>query len=150
MAVAVIEGMIEEVNEGRSPPLGNATIYKKVTWNPGSQAEFKRFVVDRSMNPYIEPGKSGRFYTCTALDQRGMFAYRGPDGEEHFFWPSGASLMWKILVGLGLLWSTLTLVTEQDVPILAMIILAFGIAMLITDRQNRKAGEELFNAGAGG
>ncbi|QLC22899.1 hypothetical protein HFP51_12310 [Parasphingopyxis sp. CP4] len=146
MAVSVIEGTIEEVDEGRSPPLGKATIYKRVTWNPGTQSEYRRFIVDRSTNPYIEPGMTGRFYTCSNFDQRGIYGFRGADGESHFAWPGGGTLLWKIALGTGILWSGLTLATEGDIPILALIIMAVGIVALVVNARNRKAGEELFNA----
>ncbi|MEM8696825.1 MAG: hypothetical protein AAGE05_12460 [Pseudomonadota bacterium] len=149
MAVSSIEGRIADVQEGRSPPFGNATIYKRVTWTgPTGERELRRFFADRSMNPYLEPGRGGQFYTYTTIDQRGLFAYRDPDGAEVWAWPGGPRFVGTLLTVLGSGLLLLTLVLSRDVSIIGVLVTALGIAYLIVDNQNRKAGEELFDSGA--
>lgn len=151
MGVARIEGTITEVKQGRSPPFGNATIYKRVVWDTAEGEEtLKNFVVDRSMNDFLEPGATGSFYRYTAVDQKGVFGYRGAGGAAHYAWPSNARYMGTIMVTVGFLLVLTNLILRSAIAFLGVILLAFGILVLVLDGQNRTAGQELFDADGGG
>lgn len=152
MSISVIEGEIVESHEGRSPPFGNGTIWKKVVWHTsdGGEEELKRFVVDRSMNPCLEAGRSGRFYICKAIDQRGIFGFRGRDGTDNFAWPGGARYLGTIMTIMGSLLLLMRFVLDSGLPLLGVIVAIFGIALLVVDNGNRKEGEDLYDSDAPG
>lgn len=147
MAVAVIEGEIETADQGRSPPFGNATIYKRIVWRmrDGRTHEMKQLVVDRALNPLLEPGAKGRFYSYTAIDNKGLFGVRVDGAEPLYIYPKGASVNAKIMLTIGGLLVITYLLLQNAVAGLGLLLLGYAIALLVTDRQNRVAGRALFD-----
>ena len=147
MAVTVIEGEIETADQGRSPPLGNSTIYKRIVWrmHDGSTHKMKQLVVDRALNPLLEPGAKGRFYCYTAIEYKGLFGVRVDGAEPLYVYPNGASLNAKIMLTIGGLLVLTYLLLQNAVAGLGLLLLGYAIALLVTDRQNRVAGSVLFD-----
>lgn len=149
MTVSVIDGTIQSAELKRSAM--KVRIYKSIVFRlaSGETKTLDKPIVHSELAPYLEPGTSGRFYTFTSIDHRGVFAVRA-NGISHLHFPKNNEVigMWLAIIGSAfialMIWAT------GDASLLLVISVVLGFFLWLYNASNRRKAERFFAGDSGG
>lgn len=127
MAVSTIDGTIESVEPGKQYP--KVTRFKTIVFREdgGGSRTIKNALASGDVAPEIRQGNRARFYTFTALDVRGIYGVRKPDGSAAYAYPASAnSKVFLILIAVNIAWIALKVAVDGELPFLGVILMLFG------------------------
>jgi hypothetical protein len=145
MATAIIDGTIEtaELKTSRR----NIRIYKQIVFRlaDGSQKTMVKAVCDEKVAALLQPGNRGRFYTYTAVDQRGIHGVRDEAGNAFFSYPKNneTAMMYAAIFGVAI---TLILLAIGYVSFWGLFLIVLGVPFYFIYRGTRMAAEAQFEA----
>ena len=145
MATATIDGTIEtaELKTSRR----NVRIYKQIVFRlpDGSQKTIAKAVCDEKVAAHLQPGNRGRFYTYTAVDQRGIHGIRDEAGNALFSYPKNneTAMMYAAIFGIAI---TLILLAIGYISFWGLFLIALGVPFYFIYRSTRLAAQAQFEA----
>lgn len=143
MAVATIDGTIEtaELKTSRR----NIRIYKQIVFRlaDGSHKTMAKAVCDEKVAAHLQPGNRGRFYTYTAVDQRGIHGVRDEAGNALFSYPKNneTAMMYAAIFGVAV---TIILLALGKISFWALFLIGLGVPFYFIYRSTRMAAEAQF------
>lgn len=148
MGVSTIDGTIESIELGRKAL--KVRIFKRITIKlpDGTSRSLGKSLVHEDLAEHLQPGTSGRFYTFTAIDHRGVHGIRGADGLELLAFPRNNEVLMLFTIALLALWMTVAQVTSGGVPVLALILMVLSIPAYFLYRATRSEAERQFRVDA--
>ena len=127
MSTSIIDGTIAETEPGRRRPA--ATVFKSIRFDlaDGSSRTMKRAIVANAVADELVVGANGRFYLFKAFDISGIHGVRMADGRAVHAFPGSNQKLFLISTILALVWITLRVVSEGDVPLLGVALAILGV-----------------------
>lgn len=150
MTIAAIDGTIVSAELRRSAM--KVRIYKSIVFRlaSGETKTLEKPIVHSELAPYLEPGTTGRFYTFTSIDHRGVFGVRA-NGQSRMHFPKNNEVigMWLALIGSAFI--ALMIAVTGDASLLLVISVVLGFFLWLYNASNRRKAEQYFasdNSGA--
>lgn len=151
MGTSTVDGTIEAAELKRSAR--GLSIFNSIRFrlNDGSTRTITKAVAKKAIADELTPGNSARFYLFTGFDLKGVHGIRKSGGAAIYDFPGGNAKLFLIMGIVNLLWITLRVTTQGDIPLLAvaLIILAVvGYSLLSKTEREAKQQFERDSAGA--
>lgn len=151
MGVSAIDGVIEQVETGRQ--YKKVTKFKSIVFreDDGGTRTMKNLVALNEIAGHITPGASGRFYTVSALDVKGIHGVRKTDGTAAQGFPAQNNIViFGILAVVGLASVVLRVSTSGGLPLLGVAMIILGVVGWVISRKASREAAAQFEADAGG
>lgn len=146
MGVSILDGTVEEAVLKRS--VRNVRIFHHVRFRlaDGRTETIVKPIVEANVARLLQPGASGRFYTFTALDLRGIHGVRDDEGHAVFGFARNNETAMIVALLFALAWVAITIVTVQDAPIIGTLLLLLGTPYYFHLRSLRGQARRQFEA----
>ncbi len=145
MATAIIDGMIETATLTKSRR--NIRIFNPIVFRlaDGSRKTIAKAVCDEKVAAHLQPGNRGRFYTYTAVDQRGIHGVRGRGGQclLQLSEDNETAMMYAAIFGVAI---TLILLAIGKISFWALFLIGLGVPFYFIYRSTRLAAQAQFEA----
>lgn len=137
MSVHVIEGKVVEAPVKFSRRGIVRFEHLTLARTDGQTERIAKPVTTAELAEAIVPGAEGRFYLYKVLDVRGIHGVRLADGTALYAYPGQNVRIFLLVVVMSLAWLALRFFDRGDLPILGLILFAFGAVGYFLTHSNR-------------